>query len=151
MNHESVQKSDAKMRSSELRTLEISGYPVRIVQSEPRFKVEVIVKSSNFDQVGSPDPRVGCTLLFTCPELYPHAPPTVRIVKKRNFPDFLDLLMLTEFGRLKGSGRGRQQIVRMVTKARALVEQMARQMKKELRLFKDAEELGKESLISFRN
>ncbi|KAH8275120.1 hypothetical protein KR026_000103, partial [Drosophila bipectinata] len=141
---EATHKSDAKMRSSELRTLQILGYPVRIVQSEPRFKVEVIVKSLNFDQVGSPDPRVACTLLFTCPEQYPRASPTVRIVKKRNFPDFLELLMLTEFGRLKGSGRGRQQIVRMVTKARALVEQMARQMKKELQLFQDAEELGME-------
>ncbi|KAH8328826.1 hypothetical protein KR074_002033, partial [Drosophila pseudoananassae] len=141
---EATYNSDANLRSSELRTFQILGYPVRVVQSEPRFKVEVIVKSLNFDLVGNPDPRVACTLFFTCPEQYPRASPTVRIARKRNFPDFLEMLMLTEFGRLKCSGRGRQQIVRMVTKARAMVEQMARQMKRELRLFQDAEELGME-------
>ncbi|KAH8280373.1 hypothetical protein KR018_003790, partial [Drosophila ironensis] len=129
--------------SSELRTIAILGYPVKVLETHPRYKVLVTVRSTKYNMAGYLDPRVGCSLLFICPRRYPYAKLRFRIQNKVNFPDFLEFLLLHELSHIQRMGRGKQQMVAMVKKTREMVEQMARQMKREMRLFQDAEELGK--------
>ncbi|XP_022224055.1 uncharacterized protein LOC111075222 [Drosophila obscura] len=141
MNPESIEVLSESLRQSELHAIGLLGYPTVVLPGQPTLKLQVTVRSSNYDQVATKDPRIGCKLIFTYTEMYPHLLPKVNITSKKNFPDFFELQMLEEFRRIRRLNRGATYILSIVTKAKDMMEQMVRKLKRQRQASMAAEEL----------
>ncbi|XP_033252818.1 uncharacterized protein LOC117192272 isoform X2 [Drosophila miranda] len=141
MNSESIEvlsESDPQLGVSCHRPARLShgGAP-----KPATLKLEVTVRSSNYDHVATKDPRIGCKLIFTYTEMYPHLLPKISIKAKMNFPDMFEIKMQEEFRRIRRLNRGTQFFLSIVTRAKDMMDQMVRKLKRKMEATMAAEEL----------
>ncbi|XP_002138878.1 eIF-2-alpha kinase GCN2-like [Drosophila pseudoobscura] len=141
MNSESIEVLSESIRNSEFHAIGLLGFRTVVLQSQPTLKLEVTVRSSNYDQVATKDPRIGCKLIFTYTDMYPHLLPKISLKAKMNFPDMFEIKMQEEFRRIRRLNRGTQFILSIVTRAKDMMDQMVRKLKRKMEATMAAEEL----------
>lgn len=109
------------LRDSELRTVALLGCPMKIRKSRHFFQLEVTIRG-HVDTEMPPESRISCKMVFMCPKFYPRSLPEVHIRSKKNFPDYLESVIYSEYDRMTHLDRGSQYIIPMVSSALYMIE-----------------------------
>lgn len=113
------------LRDSELRTLALLGCPMKIRKSRHFFQLEVTVRGHVNNELPQ-DSRISCKMVFMCPKFYPRSLPEVHIRSKKNFPNYLESVIYSEYERVTHLYRGSQYIIPMVSSALYMIEREER-------------------------